>query len=296
MGNAKWFLETRPQFLLLSVTLVLHGSALAFWQGSFDWLRFVLSMIGLVLLHAAVNVLNDWHDFKTGIDLETKRTPFSGGSGLLPEGAMTPRAVLGLGVGCLAVGTLIGIYLAWASGWELFAIGGVGLFSVVAYTPVLNKIGLGEIFAGLGLGYLPVLGVYFVHAQRLDAAAWVSAIPAGLLTYNLLLLNEFPDAEADAAGGRRHMVILLGKKSARVLYAAVEIGTFVAIVGGVVCGVLTPWALVGLAALVFAIKAVAGAWSQYESFEGLIPAQGANVFAVLATNALLALGYLVAGL
>lgn len=294
--KADWFLETRPQFLLLSVALALHGSALALWAGSFDWLRFALSMVGLVLLHASVNVLNDWHDHRSGIDLETKRTPFSGGSGFLPSKALAPGVVLGMGLAYLAIGCAIGLYLVSVTGLPLLWIGLAGAFTIVAYTPLLSRLGVGEIAAGLGLGYLPILGFYYVHTGRLDAAAWVSAIPAGLLTYNLLLLNEFPDAKADAAGGRRHMVILLGKKNARWLYAAVEAGTYVAIVAGVVLGVLTPWALVGLGALLPALKAIKGALADYGSFEGLIPAQGANVGAVLLTNLLLAVGYLVAGL
>jgi 1,4-dihydroxy-2-naphthoate octaprenyltransferase len=289
-------METRPQFLLLSVVLVAHGSALAYWQGAFDWLRFALSMVGLILLHASVNVLNDWHDFKSGIDLETQPTPFSGGSGFLVTGALKPGQVLAMGIGYLAVGVAIGGYLAWVTGWELLAIGLVGVFSVVAYTPFLTKIGIGEFFAGLGLGYLPVLGVYFVHAETLDCVAWVSAIPAGLLTYNLLLLNEFPDMEADKAGGRRHMVVLLGKKTSRWLYAAVEAGTYVALIAGVVFWDLSPWALLGLLAGVLAVKAIATTMTEYDDYEGLIPAQGANVGAVLATNALMALGYLIAGL
>jgi 1,4-dihydroxy-2-naphthoate octaprenyltransferase len=294
--KADQFLETRPQFLLLSVTLALHGSALAFWQGSFDLLRFVLSMVGLVLLHASVNVLNDWHDHKSGIDLETKRTPFSGGSGFLAAGKLSPGSVLTMGLVYLVLGCAIGLYLAWVSGPVLLGIGVIGALLVILYTPVLSHLGVGEIAAGLGLGYLPVLGVYFVHTMRIDAPVLVSAIPAGLLTYNLLLLNEFPDAEADAKGGRRHMVTLLGKPRARWLYSAVEIGTFVAIIGGVAAGVLTGWALLGLVAAVPGLKAIQGAMTEYESFEGLIPAQGANVAAVLATNALLAIGYLIAGL
>lgn len=296
MSKAVWFQETRPQFLLLSVVLALHGSALAYWLGSFEWLRFVLAMVGLVLLHASVNVLNDWHDHKSGIDLATRRTPFSGGSGMLPEGAMRPAQVLAMGVVFLVVGSAIGVYLAYVAGWELLVIGAIGAFSVVAYTPLLSRLALGELFAGLGLGYLPILGVCMVHAGDLAAAAWVSAIPAGLLTYNLLLLNEFPDMEADRAGGRRTMVILLGKPAAGVLYTVVEAGTFVAIAAGVALGALTPWALLGLLAAVPAARAIKGALADHGSFEGLIPAQGANVAAVLLTNALLAIGYLVAGL
>ena len=83
---------------------------------------------------------------------------------------------------------------------------------------------------------------------------------------------------------------------ARWLYAAVEIGAYVAIVAGVAFGVLTPWALVGLGAAVFAAKAITTALKEYDSFEGLVPAQGANVMAVLATNVLLAVGYVIAAL
>ena len=94
-----WFLETRPQFLVLSVILVLLGTAIAWNEGHFDWLRFVLTTIGLVLAHASVNVLNDYSDYKSGIDLETTRTPFSGGSGILPQKLLEPEPAYRFGVG-----------------------------------------------------------------------------------------------------------------------------------------------------------------------------------------------------
>ena len=294
MSLTKWFLETRPQFLLLSVVLVAHGAALALWQGSFDWLLALLAAVALVLMHASVDVLNDWHDYaKSGIDKQTKRTPFSGGSGFLPGGVISPRGALVFGLGMLVVACAIGLYLVWVSGWTLLVIGIVGALSVVAYTPVLSHIGLGELFAGLALGTLPVVGVYYLLTGRIDGVAWISGIPAGLLTYNLLLLNEFPDAEADAAGGRRHMVVLLGKRRAAWLYTGVEIAVYVVIIAGVVTGWLTPWALLSLGAAFFAVKAIQVVLKDYDSFEGLIPAQGANVASVLATNALLAIGYLI---
>ena len=300
MSKAKlYFLETRPQFLLLSVALVLHGAALAAWRvpGSFNLLNMLLAMVGLALIHGSVDALNDWHDYsQSGIDRATRQTPFSGGSGLVPTGKLTAVDALIVGVSTLTIGCAIGLYLAWVAGWPLFFIGAVGALSAVLYTPLLTRIGLGEIFAGFGLGTLPVIGTYYLLTGTIDAAAWISSIPAFLLTYNLLLLNEFPDAEAYAAGGRHHMVVLLGKARARWLYTACEAGAFVAIVVSVGLGVLTPWAMVALMAGIFAAKAIAGALKDYDSFEALIPAQGANVVAVLATNALLAVGYLIATL
>ncbi len=294
-----YFLETRPQFLILSVVLVLHGAALAAWArpGSFHLGLMLLAMLALALMHGSVDALNDWDDWaRSGIDRETKRTPFSGGSGLVPSGQIPPRGALALGVGTLAAGCAIGLYLAWVAGWPLLVIGIVGALSVALYTPLLTRLGLGELFAGLALGTLPVVGTYFLLTGHIDGVAWISGIPAGLLTYNLLLLNEFPDAEADAGGGRHHMVVLLGKRRARWLYAAVEVGAYVAVVVAVTMRVMPAWTLLTLGAGVFAAKAISGALRHYDSFEALIPSQGANVAAVLASNALLAAGYLVAAL
>jgi 1,4-dihydroxy-2-naphthoate octaprenyltransferase len=147
------------------------------------------------------------------------------------------------------------------------------------------------VFAGLSLGVLPVVGTYFLLTGRLDLAAWISGIPAGCLTYNLLLLNEFPDTDADIAGARRHMVVLLGKRRAAWLYTAVELAAYVSLVGGVMSGVLAPWALLGLGGALFAGKAIAIALKEYDGFENLIPGMGANVASVLGTNALMAIGY-----
>ncbi len=297
MTKTPWIQETRPQFLLLAVLLVAHGSALAAWQGSFDWVRAVLAGLALVLMHGSVNALNDWHDWdKTGIDRATPRTPFSGGSGLIPAGRITAKQALLVGGVTLVAGMAIGLYLAWVAGWQLLAIGLAGALMIVLYTPVFNKLGLGEIAAGLGLGLLPILGTYFLLTGRFDTVAWVSGIPAFCLTYNLLLLNEFPDVEADKAGGRTHMITLLGKRGGRWLYAGMETAAYVALAAGVVVGVLTPWALLGLGGAIFAARAIKGAMTDYDSFEKTVAAQGANVVAVLSTNALLFIGYLVAAL
>ncbi|MBN2404477.1 MAG: prenyltransferase [Coriobacteriia bacterium] len=293
----RWILETRPQFLVLSLVLVAHGTALAAWQGSFNWWLTLLSSVALVLLQASVDVLNDWHDYhRSGIDHETPRTPFSGGSGMLPAGTMSPREALVLGIGTLVAGTAVGLYLALVAGPPLLIIGVIGVVSVVAYTPILTRIGLGEAVTGLTLGALPVVGVYFLLTGRLDAVAWVSGIPAALLTYNLLLLNEFPDTEADTAGGRHHMVVLLGKRNASRLYAVIEAGAFIAIALGVAFGTFSPWALLGLGGGIFGVQAIRTTLTHYDSFEGLLPAQASNIIAVLATNALMAIGYMIAAL
>ena len=207
MPPSPWLMLIRPQFLLLSVVLVLLGTSIAVYNGYFNALYFILALVGLVLLHISVNVLNNYFDYKSGIDKETKKTPFSGGVDVLVDGTINPSKAYGVGLATLAAGLLIGVYFFYNVGWALLPLVAVGVFSVYFYTPVLSKLHIGEVFAGLGLGTLPVMGAYFIQAGVFNLPALVAAIPSWVLTHNLLLLNEFPDAEADKEGGRRHIVI-----------------------------------------------------------------------------------------
>jgi 1,4-dihydroxy-2-naphthoate octaprenyltransferase len=290
-----WLLETRPQFLLLSVVLVLLGTAISWHEGCFDLLKFVLTLIGLVLAHASVNVLNDYFDYKSGIDLETARTPFSGGSGVLPSGLLKPKGVYIFGVACLAVALLIGIYLTIISGWKLLPLILLGGPVIYFYTSHLTKWLIGEFWAGLGLGMLPVLGTYFVQTGSYSAEALVASLAPGFLTANLLFLNEFPDVEADKKGGRYNLVIAFGPKTACRLYAALCALTYLSIVGGVVLKLMPPASLIGLASMPFAFKAISVTFKHYGNVQKIIPALKANVITVLGTDALVAAGYFLSG-
>jgi 1,4-dihydroxy-2-naphthoate octaprenyltransferase len=290
-----WLLETRPQFLLLSVVLVLLGTAIAWHEGYFNLLKFVLTLIGLVLAHSSVNVLNDYFDYKSGIDLETTRTPFSGGSGILPDGLLKPKGVYIYGVGCLTAALAIGIYLTFLSGWQLLPMIILGGLVIYFYTSHLTKWLVGEFWAGLGLGMLPVLGTYFVQTGRYSLEAFVASLAPGFLTANLLFLNEFPDVEADRKGGRFNLVIALGPRNASRLYAGLIAMTYICIIVGVVFRLMPPLTLIGFHSIFFAIKAIKVTFKHYDNVKDLLPALKANVLTVLVTDAFLALGYLLSG-
>ena len=297
MSVKNLFLETRPQFLLLSPILVFLGMAIALHSGSFNTLYFILSIVGLTLLHASVNTLNDYNDFKTGVDLKTPKTPFSGGSGMLPAGTIKPSAALALGLGSLILATPIGIYFLMVRGTTLLPLFIIGAVFVLFYTTFFTKIGLGfaEIIAGLGLGCLPVLGTFMViHGNFSYNALWAS-MPSFFLVANLLLLNEFPDAEGDKVSKRKTLPIQIGHKGAAVVYAIFMILTYLWIVAGVVFKLMPAWSLLGLLTIPLAIKAIQGAFA-FKAVEELIPAQGANVMTVLLTQLLLGIGYMVAWL
>jgi len=290
-----WLLETRPQFLLLSVVLVLLGTAISWHEGYFNLLKFILTLTGLLLAHSSVNILNDYFDYKSGIDLETKRTPFSGGSGILPDGLLKPKGVYIYGVGCLLAALAIGIYLTFISGWQLLPMIVLGGLVIYFYTSHLAKWLVGEFWAGLGLGILPVMGTYFVQTGRYSVEAFVASLASGFLTANLLLLNEFPDLEADKKGGRYNLVIALGPKNASRLYAGLMVMTYICIIGGVVFKLMPPLALIGFHSIIFAFKAIKVTFKHYDNVQELLPALKANVLTVLLTNAFLALGYFLSG-
>jgi 1,4-dihydroxy-2-naphthoate octaprenyltransferase len=283
----------RVPFLLLPVTLVASGAAAAAYDGHFSWLHTVLALIGLVSLHVAVNVLNEWSDMRTGIDLKTERTPFSGGSGTLPAGAITSRATLVFGLAAASVGLGIGVWFLGWIGRPLIPIMVLGAICVLGYTDLLARLGLGEVAAGLGLGGLPVIGTALVQAGVFSQAAIAAGIPATLMTLNLLLLNEFPDEQADRAGGRRNLVTLLGRRPAAFVYAAAALCTPVSIVVAAVIGMLP---LVSLAAVLPSLLlAQPLRWALGNTSRPVpIPALGANVTWNLATNTVLALSLVAA--
>jgi 1,4-dihydroxy-2-naphthoate octaprenyltransferase len=283
----------RAPFLLLPPTLVAAGAAAAAWDGAFSWARTLLAVFGLVVLHMAVNILNEWSDMRTGIDLETKRTPFSGGSGTLPAGGMDSKTALVFGLVCSGLGLAIGLWFVSKVGWILLPIILAGAVSVLAYTDVLARIGVGEIAAGFGLGAGPVIGSALVQGGGWSVAAAAASIPAFFMTFNLLLLNEFPDEEADRRGGRRNLVILLGRRNAAWIYNLAGIATPAALIGAVILGKLPPLCLVAALPSLLLVKAVR--WAARDPAEPVpIPALGANVVWNLATNALVALTLIVA--
>jgi 1,4-dihydroxy-2-naphthoate octaprenyltransferase len=288
-----WFLETRPQFLTLSVVLAFLGSTIAWYDGYFNLWLALLAGIGLVFTHASVNIINDYFDFRSGIDLATKRTPFSGGSGILPAGLLTPRQVLWLGIIMLLLAVPIGIFFVVIRGWQLLPLLVVALFFIVMYSPFILKRPWPEWAAGAGLGALPILGTYFAQVGAYTSTVVVACIPSAFLVHNLLLLNELPDVEADAKASRQTLPIAIGKKGAAIFYSVVDIAVYVWIIAWVAARFMPIWTLLALLSLPLTVRAINGAL-HYNDPSRLIPGMAANVMSVLLIQLLMGIGYILA--
>ncbi len=299
-----WLAQMRANFLLLAVFLVAIGLAYAAKYNpgvSFNWLHAVLIAAGTISAHVAVNLFNELSDYYTGIDFNTKRTPFSGGSGMMTGGHLKPRQVKIAAAATLILSGGIGLYFSLVSHWSIALISVIGAFTIVFYTRLLSRMSLGELFAGLVLGSLVVLGAFIAQSGSPGMAlstlvppeVWLVSLPPGILTAMLLLLNEFPDTEADKAGGRKHLVIKLGKKRSARLYAASMMFVFLFILLLPLMGFASPWLYLALLPLPLAIKAAITAINYGEETQKLLPALGMNVMVVLGTDLLIAVAVIV---
>lgn len=290
----------RPAFLILSVILGFLGAAVAWYEhqefgGDFNLGYAFLAGFGLIVAHIAVNVFNDYFDFRSTLDMKTHRTPFSGGSGAIPTGLITKNQALWVGIISLIIIIPIGIFFTIVSGWLLLPLLAVAIICIIIYTPIILRMGYPEWSAGLGLGVLPVVGAYFIQTGTYTISALIASIPSGILVHNLLLLNEFPDAEADITVKRRTLPITVGKKKAAIFYSALTILVYLWIIGTVISGDMPVFTLLGLLTFPLAYKAINGAF-KYDDMSKLVPAMANNVFVVLLTQLLMGIGFILGGI
>lgn len=293
-----WIRELRAPFLLLPAIFVPVGLLMAWGQGSFNPLYAVLTLAGALCLHASVNVLNDYFDYTSGIDLITAPTPFSGGSTILPSKLLTPKSVLTGGLLFLSVGTAVGAYFVVRFAFDpvVLAITGIAVASILAYSSFLSKWGIGELVTGLNFGPLLVLGTYYVQTRALAVQPLVVGGVLGILTAGILYINEFPDVDADGSRGRRDLVVRWGKQAAASRFKVLLASAYVVLVLGVASGLVTPLALLGLLTIPKARSAARILDNTKGKTPELIPGMAAMVMTTLLTGVLLALAYLAQGL
>jgi 1,4-dihydroxy-2-naphthoate octaprenyltransferase len=197
--------------------------------------------------------------------------------------------------GALAITALIGLYFAWIRGWGLLPLGLLGLLVIYTYTPRLTHYPVLCLLApGLGFGPLMVMGTYFALTGQYSWTALFASLVPLFLVSDLLLLNQFPDVEADRTIGRRHIPILLGRRTGSLLYVLFLFLAFGSIILGVGWGYLPKAALLGLLTLLIAVPVGINVFRYAENLEKLMPSMGLNVIINILTPILVAVGLLIA--
>ncbi len=290
---------TRLPFLTATIVPVLLGILIAASHGAFDLATAALTVIGAAFVQLGLNVANDVFDTAQGADdANVTPTQFSGGSRVIQYGLVSLRQMATLATVFYVAAALVGLLLLALSGSvALLVIGIVGFIVSLGYTaPPLKFVyrGLGEIAVALGFGPLMLLGAYVVQTR--GVVTWepiVASIPIALLVALILYVNEIPDRRGDAHAGKRTLPVRFSSSAIIGGYNAAAGGAYVAVVVGVIAGLLPIPALLMLLTIPLARRVSGGLAPNYDNPYGLMAYMGVNVQLHLAAGALLLAAYVI---
>jgi 1,4-dihydroxy-2-naphthoate octaprenyltransferase len=247
----EWLEGARPRTLPAALAPVFVGTGAAAALDGFRLVPAVLALVVALALQVAVNYANDYSDGRRGTDADRV-----GPMRLVGSGAASPRQVLIAAGVAFAVAAVAGLGLAALSSWWLVAVGAVSILAAWTYTGGPIPYGyraLGEVFVFVFFGLVAVVGTTFAQTRHVDPLAVAAAVPIGLLSVALLVVNNLRDVHGDAAVGKRTLAVLLGEARTRVAYTGLVVVAFGLVVA---IGSARHWALLGLLALPLAVPPV----------------------------------------
>lgn len=293
---------TRAPFLTATLVPVLLGACVAYaHDGTLHVGLLALTLVGAAAVHVGLNTSNDYHDHLTGNDAAHPHpTPFSGGSRVIQEGILRPKQVLTISVVCYLVGAAIGLYLAWARGWPILAMGVVGMILAYQHNAPPLKLayrghGLAEAAVAIGFGPLMTAGAYYVQRQSLDTEALVASLPVALLIAAVQTINTLPDIEADRQAHKQTLAVVLGSLGTIRVYGAMLVGVYAILAAAIVAGSMPPLTLVALLPLPIAVRSLQTARRSGGQVPAVLPANAATIQLHLFTGLLLCLAYALIG-
>lgn len=245
-------------------------AAVAFlaWKGyDINWLCAVLALAGIVIFHAAGNLLSDWWDYRKGVDNEEAYAIPN-----LVFHHFEPKEYICFSAILFLTGIAIGLVLTFLSGWELLVIGGIGAVLAMSYSFFKFR-AMGDIFVFTCFGILPVIGTSFVAAGFIDWSILTLSLPLGIFTIAVLHDNNTVDIVSDKASGIRTLPMLIGEKTSVKLFIAYMVLPYIVVITFCAIG-LMPWpALICLLSVPAAFKNAKAAYGWFkngrEAMEGL---------------------------
>jgi 1,4-dihydroxy-2-naphthoate octaprenyltransferase len=288
-----WLRVIRVRFLLASVIAVLVGLALNWSQnGTIAYFDAILTFAGVLALHASVDLLNDYWDFKRGIDTKTTRTKMSGGTGVLPEGLLKPSSVYRAGVIFLIIGSLIGSYFVITYGILIAIILGFAILSIYFYSTKIVDSGLGEFFVGVK-GSMIVIGTFFIQSGEISLESILAGVVVGTLSSLVLFIASFPDHDADKSKGRKTLVIVVGKEKAKKIFWFFPLLAYSIILIGVSVHLFPLLSLICLLSFPLMIKSGLGLQKNYDSVNDLVPFMSSTLKFSRITGILFVISFLI---
>lgn len=297
-----WITAARLPFLTATFVPVVLGTAIAWHRtGSFNPVYFAVVLATVALVHIGTNLSNDYYDHLSGNDeVNLKFSPFSGGSRVIQNGQIAAGHILFAALLCFGAAMLLGVHLLLATGKLAIVLFGLtGILCGFFYTASPARIGyhaLGELAVGFGFGPLTLIGSYWIQTFSFDRVATLASVPVGILIMLVLLINEFPDYEADKAVGKRTLAVLLGRRKAVGLYLSLLVLAYIFIIAMVVARVFPIFCLGALLTAPLGYKAIAVSRRCYASHPQLLPANAATIALHFLIGTCLTAGFLLSRL
>ena len=217
MSLSCWIEATRLRTLPVSIAGVILAIGYARLHHSFAPAPALLCLTFAILAQIASNFANEYYDFRAGLDRPGREGPRRG----VTEGDITPRAMLMATYLTLAAACAVGCSLIYFGGWWLLPVGIAIALGVIAYSAgpyPLSHHGLGEVAVLLFFGIIPVNLTYYLQCGLWDTSVLLGSISAGLMGANVLIINNYRDADADADVGKHTLAVILGRPAVRTLY------------------------------------------------------------------------------
>ncbi|MFC1488970.1 prenyltransferase [Thermodesulfobacteriota bacterium] len=252
----KWFLACRPWSFTMSAISVSVGSALAFVDGYFSWPLYLITLLAMIFMHAATNLINDYYDVLSGVDHSDVSTALYRPHPVL-EGLLEPSQVRNVAWVFYGITAVAGTYLAATRGMMILFIGLIGFVASFTYTapPLKYKYkAMGEFGVFLMWGPLMVEGAYFVQHKMFSARAFWVSLPFGILVALVLLANNIRDIKHDSAKGICTLPIAIGGRNGLRLYLSMIVIAYLSVITMVWWGPLESWSLIVLLSLPLALK------------------------------------------
>lgn len=213
-----WVLAARPKTLPAAAVPVLVGTAVASRYDGIDGLVFVATLAAALLIQVGTNFANDYSDFVSGADHAGRLGP----TRVTQSGIISPQAVRLATYLAFGAALLIGLYLAWVGGWPIVLIGSVSIVCGFLYTGgpwPFGYHGLGDLFVFGFFGLVAVAGTAYLQSGAWHPLALGAAVPIGLLSTNILVVNNLRDLPTDRAAGKRTLAVRIGDRATRGQYA-----------------------------------------------------------------------------
>jgi 1,4-dihydroxy-2-naphthoate octaprenyltransferase len=248
-----WRLGIRPRTLPASMSGVVVGIALAAADARLALLPALAALAGALLLQITVNLANDYQDYVKGTDVPERTGPTR-----IAAGGLMPLSELRIGIAIIiALDMLVGLYLVYAGGWPILALGVAAILSALAYSGgpfPIGYHGLGDLFVFIFFGLGAVCGTYYVQALALTPAVIIAAVPVGALTVAILVVNNYRDYKTDRQTGKRTLAVVLGPARTRLEYVALLVIAYATPPVLWFAGWTSPWALLFILTLPLAIR------------------------------------------